>query len=91
MELQFEKVLVGFEYRPRTNSYKTTLSLGSIYLKDRLTKETVFPVQINNIRKVKFILKLIKIHSKCLSFSIARCWCLLKFMIDFPAVNRNDP
>lgn len=47
MELQFEKVLVGFEYRPRTSSYKTTLALGGIYLKDRLTKETVFPVREN--------------------------------------------
>lgn len=51
MELQFEKVLVSFEYRPRSSSYKTTLALGGIYLKDRLTKETVFPVSFQCRKK----------------------------------------
>ena len=54
MELQFEKVLVNFEYRPRSSSYKTTLALGGIYLKDRLTKETVFPVSVTVSGSGKF-------------------------------------
>ncbi|KAK6626649.1 hypothetical protein RUM44_009125 [Polyplax serrata] len=55
MELQFEKVLVGCEYRPRSSSYKTTLALGSIYLKDRLTKDTVFPMLVSPQSREQFL------------------------------------
>lgn len=44
IELQLEKVLLGFESRPRNSSFKLTVTLGAIFLKDRLTADTIFPV-----------------------------------------------
>jgi len=47
MELELENVVLGFESRPRNASYKITAALGAIFLKDRLTADTVFPVSFS--------------------------------------------
>ncbi|XP_034247458.1 vacuolar protein sorting-associated protein 13D isoform X2 [Thrips palmi] len=46
LELQFENVQLNLESRPRTGSQRISVSLGGIYVWDRLTKDTVFPVLV---------------------------------------------
>lgn len=46
MELQFEKVHLGYESRPRSGSHKFSISLGALYLHDYLTENSTFPVLI---------------------------------------------
>lgn len=46
LELQFENVQLNLESRPRSGSQRISVSLGGIYVWDRLTKDTVFPVLV---------------------------------------------
>lgn len=46
LELQFENVQLNLESRPRTGSQRVSVSLGALYVWDRLTKDTVFPVLV---------------------------------------------
>uniref|UniRef100_A0A0A9WG36 Vacuolar protein sorting-associated protein 13D n=3 Tax=Lygus hesperus TaxID=30085 RepID=A0A0A9WG36_LYGHE len=47
MELQFQNVKVGLESRPRTASHSFEITLGAIYLRDHLFKDSAFPVLIS--------------------------------------------
>ncbi|XP_054285267.1 intermembrane lipid transfer protein VPS13D-like [Macrosteles quadrilineatus] len=47
MELQFEKVRLGLESRPRTGSHCVTVMLGGLSLHDNLTEDSAFPVLIS--------------------------------------------
>lgn len=47
LELQYENVKMSFETRPRNASHKFEIILGALYLHDRLTKDTQFPVLIS--------------------------------------------
>lgn len=47
MELQFEKVQLGLESRPRTGSHCVQVVLGGLSLHDNLTKDSAFPVLIS--------------------------------------------
>lgn len=53
-ELQLEKVLLGFEWRPRNASFKLSVTLGAIFLKDKLTKDTIFPVIIKKKKMIAY-------------------------------------
>ena len=44
--LTFSDVVIGLESRPRNKSYKFNIELGSLLLKDELTKESAFPYLI---------------------------------------------
>lgn len=46
LELHFENVQLNLESRPRTSSQRISVSLGALYVWDRLTKDTVFPVLV---------------------------------------------
>ncbi|XP_069683777.1 intermembrane lipid transfer protein Vps13D isoform X2 [Periplaneta americana] len=43
MELQFENVNLGLESRPRSGSHKFYITLGAMFLRDHLTRDTAFP------------------------------------------------
>ena len=43
MELQFENVILGLESRPRSGSHKFHITLGAMFLRDHLTRDTAFP------------------------------------------------
>lgn len=47
MELQFENVNLGFESRPRTGSHCFQVTLGALFLRDHLYKDSAFPVLIS--------------------------------------------
>lgn len=47
MELQFENVQLGLESRPRNGSHCVNITLGAIYLRDHLFKDSAFPVLIS--------------------------------------------
>ncbi|XP_071747088.1 intermembrane lipid transfer protein VPS13D [Lepeophtheirus salmonis] len=47
-EFEFEKMKTNFESRPRSKSYKFELSLGAMYLRDRISTEaSMFPILIS--------------------------------------------
>ncbi|XP_015113187.1 vacuolar protein sorting-associated protein 13D isoform X1 [Diachasma alloeum] len=46
MELQFERVVLSYESRPRSGSHKFSISLGALYLHDFLTVNSIFPILI---------------------------------------------
>lgn len=46
MELQFERVNLTYESRPRSGSHKFSISLGALYLHDFLTEKSMFPILI---------------------------------------------
>jgi vacuolar protein sorting-associated protein 13D len=46
MELQFERVHLSYESRPRSGSHKFSLSLGALYLHDHFTANSTFPILI---------------------------------------------
>ncbi|XP_057336557.1 intermembrane lipid transfer protein Vps13D isoform X1 [Microplitis mediator] len=46
MELQFERVNLSYESRPRSGSHKFSISLGALYLHDFLTENSMFPILI---------------------------------------------
>lgn len=46
LELQFKNLSLNIVSRPRTSSYLVELSLGGLYLHDKLTLNTVFPVLV---------------------------------------------
>ncbi|XP_043480928.1 vacuolar protein sorting-associated protein 13D isoform X1 [Leptopilina heterotoma] len=46
MELQFERVNLTYESRPRSSSHKFYISLGALFLHDYLTEDTTFPILI---------------------------------------------
>lgn len=50
-ELEFNNVKLNCETRPRTRSYKFVLSLGAMYLRDMITKESVFPLLISPLNE----------------------------------------
>lgn len=45
-ELQFERVNLSYESRPRSGSHKFSISLGALYLHDFLTINSMFPILI---------------------------------------------
>ncbi|KAG8285050.1 hypothetical protein J6590_089294 [Homalodisca vitripennis] len=47
MELQFERVRLGLESRPRTGSHCVQVELGGLMLHDNLTLDSAFPVLIS--------------------------------------------
>ena len=46
VELQFSRVRVGIESRPRAASHALHVSLGSVCLRERITPNTLFPILI---------------------------------------------
>ncbi|TRY62990.1 hypothetical protein TCAL_03981 [Tigriopus californicus] len=50
-ELEFNTVKLNCETRPRTRSYKFALSLGGMYLRDMITKESIFPLLISPLNE----------------------------------------
>ncbi|XP_016844832.1 vacuolar protein sorting-associated protein 13D isoform X2 [Nasonia vitripennis] len=46
MELQFERVHLSYESRPRSGSHKFSISLGALYLHDHFTDNSTFPILI---------------------------------------------
>jgi len=46
-ELEYNDMKAEFETRPRTKSYKFGLSLGAMYLPDKITPNSVFPLLIS--------------------------------------------
>ncbi|XP_078044296.1 vacuolar protein sorting 13D isoform X1 [Augochlora pura] len=46
IELQFERVNLNYESRPRSGSHKFTISLGALYLHDYLTENSTFPILV---------------------------------------------
>lgn len=46
LEFQFKNLSLKFEMRPRTSSHLIELSLGAIYLRDKITENSLFPVLI---------------------------------------------
>ncbi|XP_046815359.1 vacuolar protein sorting-associated protein 13D isoform X1 [Vespa crabro] len=46
IELQFERVNLIYESRPRSGSHKFSISLGALYLRDYLTDNSTFPILI---------------------------------------------
>ncbi|XP_014236722.1 vacuolar protein sorting-associated protein 13D isoform X1 [Trichogramma pretiosum] len=46
MELQFERVHLSYESRPRSGSHKFSISLGALYLHDHLTENSTFPILV---------------------------------------------
>ncbi|XP_066594830.1 intermembrane lipid transfer protein Vps13D isoform X2 [Prorops nasuta] len=46
MELQFERVNLSYESRPRYGSHKFSISLGALYLHDYLTENSTFPILV---------------------------------------------
>ncbi|XP_033219342.1 vacuolar protein sorting-associated protein 13D isoform X2 [Belonocnema kinseyi] len=46
MELQFERVHLTYESRPRSGSHKFYISLGALFLHDYLTENSTFPILI---------------------------------------------
>lgn len=46
MELQFERVHLSYESRPRSGSHKFSISLGALFLHDHLTENSSFPILI---------------------------------------------
>ena len=48
MELQFERVHLSYESRPRSGSHKFSISLGALYLHDHFTENSSFPILIQS-------------------------------------------
>ena len=46
MKLQFEKVQLTYESRPRSGSHKFYVSLGALFLHDYLTQNSTFPILV---------------------------------------------
>ena len=46
LEIQFENVFLDVEWRPRSGSERVGASLGAIYIWDRMTENSVFPVLV---------------------------------------------
>lgn len=46
MELQFERVHLSYEARPRSASHKFSISLGALYLHDHFTEDSSFPILV---------------------------------------------
>nr|XP_031830525.1 vacuolar protein sorting-associated protein 13D isoform X1 [Nomia melanderi] len=46
IELQFERVTLNYESRPRSGSHKFTVSLGTLNLHDYLTENSTFPILV---------------------------------------------
>ncbi|XP_034948002.1 vacuolar protein sorting-associated protein 13D isoform X2 [Chelonus insularis] len=46
IELQFERVNLSYESRPRSGSHKFSISLGALFLHDFLTENSMFPILI---------------------------------------------
>ncbi|XP_012135558.1 vacuolar protein sorting 13D isoform X2 [Megachile rotundata] len=46
IELQFERVNLSYESRPRSGSHKFSISLGALYLHDYLTENSTFPILV---------------------------------------------
>ena len=46
-EVEFENVKVEHEHRPRTKSYLFSLHIGSVWLRDKITKNSIFPLLIS--------------------------------------------
>ena len=46
-EVEFEAVKVEHEHRPRTNSYLFSLHVGSVWLRDKITNNSLFPLLIS--------------------------------------------
>lgn len=44
LELEFKNLSLNILSKPRTSSHLVELSLGSLYLKDKITLNTMFPV-----------------------------------------------
>ena len=46
-EFEFENVKVEHEHRPRTKSYLFSFHVGSIWLRDKITKHSLFPLLVS--------------------------------------------
>ncbi|CAK9827070.1 Intermembrane lipid transfer protein Vps13D [Anthophora retusa] len=46
IELQFERVNLSYDSRPRSGSHKFFISLGALYLHDYLTENSTFPILV---------------------------------------------
>jgi len=46
-EFEFTGTKVECETRPRTQSFKFSLTLGAVYLRDRITSKSVFPILVS--------------------------------------------
>ncbi|XP_058797313.1 intermembrane lipid transfer protein Vps13D isoform X2 [Phymastichus coffea] len=46
MELQFERVHLSYESRPRSGSHKFSISLGALFLHDHFTENSTFPILV---------------------------------------------
>ncbi|XP_076236647.1 vacuolar protein sorting 13D [Calliopsis andreniformis] len=46
IELQFERVNLSYDSRPRSGSHKFSISLGALYLHDYLTENSTFPILV---------------------------------------------
>lgn len=46
MEFEFKNLCLNVTSRPRSSSHTIELSLGAIYLKDKITPNTIFPVLV---------------------------------------------
>lgn len=46
LELQFKNLSLNILSRARTSSYSVELSLGGLYLHDKLTQNTLFPILV---------------------------------------------
>lgn len=46
LELQFKNLSVNIVSKPRTSSHVVQLSLGAIYLRDKMTLNSLFPVLV---------------------------------------------
>lgn len=46
LELQFKNLSVNIVSKPRTSSHMIQLSLGAIYLRDKMTLNSLFPVLV---------------------------------------------
>ncbi|XP_050302982.1 intermembrane lipid transfer protein Vps13D isoform X2 [Anthonomus grandis grandis] len=46
IELEFKNLLLTLSSKPRSSSHTIELSLDALYLKDRITKDTLFPILV---------------------------------------------
>lgn len=46
LEFEFKNLSLGILSKPRTSSHLIKLSLGAVFLKDKITQNTMFPILV---------------------------------------------
>ena len=65
MELECSQIRMGLESRPRTNGLKFNVSVGGLYLRDKMNPDSIMPVLVAPQQRVSATIGPIMIQYMC--------------------------